>query len=124
MVHCTCGYRVDAAWLRRATAQPAPAATDQEDAAALKHFNELQDDCKRHAEFSDDPDMEIGDLQDLLHACWQVMTAEERHAVYEKMRRVECSLCGGLAFASSAHVHQGRYIGDECCWEERLRSSE
>jgi len=37
---------------------------------------------------------------------------------------VECSLCGGLCDAKTAHLHQDGYIGDECCWDERLKSSE
>ena len=37
---------------------------------------------------------------------------------------VSCSLCGGHVPLKTAHLHQGEYIGDECCWDERLRSSE
>jgi len=39
-------------------------------------------------------------------------------------KAVPCSLCGGQAPLKTAHLHQGEYIGDECCWDERLRSSE
>ena len=35
-----------------------------------------------------------------------------------------CSLCGKPCDAGKAHLHQGKWIGDECCWDERLRSSE
>lgn len=35
-----------------------------------------------------------------------------------------CSLCGNPCDARKAHLHQGRLIGDECCWDERLRASE
>lgn len=37
---------------------------------------------------------------------------------------VPCSLCGKPCAASRAHLHQGTWIGDECCWDERLRASE
>jgi len=35
-----------------------------------------------------------------------------------------CCTCGEPCLLSTAHLHQGQWIGDECCWEERLRSSE
>lgn len=35
-----------------------------------------------------------------------------------------CSLCNRAVPVLTAHNHQGRFIGDECCWDERLRSSE
>jgi hypothetical protein len=37
---------------------------------------------------------------------------------------VRCSVCGAACAAQTAHLHQGKWIGDECCWDERLRSSE
>lgn len=37
---------------------------------------------------------------------------------------VVCGQCGNACLATTAHLHQGRYVGDECCWDERLRSSE
>lgn len=36
---------------------------------------------------------------------------------------VVCKLCHQPALAKTAHLHQGEYIG-ECCWDERLRSTE
>jgi formylmethanofuran dehydrogenase subunit E len=38
--------------------------------------------------------------------------------------KVVCSLCGEEVPEATAHIHQGKWIGDECCWDERLRSSE
>lgn len=35
-----------------------------------------------------------------------------------------CSLCRQMARKQTAHLHQRQYIGDECCWDERLRASE
>lgn len=37
---------------------------------------------------------------------------------------VPCCHCGLEVSAETAHLHQGQWIGDECCWDERLRSSE
>lgn len=37
---------------------------------------------------------------------------------------IACSLCGEPCNKETAHLHQDQYIGDECCWDERLRSSE
>ena len=39
-------------------------------------------------------------------------------------RRVECKFCERGVNAQTAHMHQGEYVGDECCWDERLRSTE
>lgn len=35
-----------------------------------------------------------------------------------------CSLCSEYCSLLTAHIHQGKYIGDECCWDERLRITE
>jgi hypothetical protein len=37
---------------------------------------------------------------------------------------VTCQLCGKPTNALTAHPHGDGYIGDECCWDERLRGSE
>lgn len=37
---------------------------------------------------------------------------------------ITCALCGNSAVSKTAHLHQEQYIGDECCWDERLKSSE
>lgn len=42
----------------------------------------------------------------------------------EPANAVKCSLCNRDTSAKTAHVHQGEWIGDDCCWDERLRSSE
>lgn len=36
---------------------------------------------------------------------------------------VVCTVCLRLTDVRTAHLHQGRWIGD-CCWDERLKSSE
>lgn len=37
---------------------------------------------------------------------------------------VMCKFCHQQVPMYSAHLHDGGYVGDECCWDERLRSSE
>jgi len=37
---------------------------------------------------------------------------------------VTCKLCGFACARATAHMHQGDYVGDECCWDERLRATE
>lgn len=38
--------------------------------------------------------------------------------------QVVCSICHEKTNAKTAHMHQGEWIGDDCCWIEALRSSE
>lgn len=45
--------------------------------------------------------------------------------VYENpTHRVLCTICKRLCSGDLAHLHQGEWVGDECCWDERLRMSE
>lgn len=37
---------------------------------------------------------------------------------------VGCKFCHKQVPAETAHLHQGEWVGDECCWDERLRSTE
>jgi hypothetical protein len=37
---------------------------------------------------------------------------------------VTCKFCHKQTRADTAHLHQGAWVGDECCWDERLRSTE
>ena len=37
---------------------------------------------------------------------------------------IECSLCGCLCDREKSHLHQGGIIGDNCCWDDRLKASE
>lgn len=39
-------------------------------------------------------------------------------------KTIKCSLCGELCDFKLAHLHNGKYIGHECCWDERLKASE
>ena len=37
---------------------------------------------------------------------------------------IDCAVCGKRTSMLTAHLHQGVWIGDDCCWDERLRASE
>jgi hypothetical protein len=37
---------------------------------------------------------------------------------------VTCKFCGEDVPADTAHLHDGSWVGDECCWDERLKSTE
>ena len=39
-------------------------------------------------------------------------------------KTLPCSVCRRQCNAGRAHRHQKDYIGDECCWDERLKASE
>lgn len=41
-----------------------------------------------------------------------------------KKQLTTCCLCHRSIATKTAHLHQGELIGDECCWDERLRLSE
>lgn len=58
---------------------------------------------------------------------------EEQRAVLEEWKRrpnefggetVECKFCHQQVPAETAHLHQGTWVGDDCCWDERLRMTE
>jgi hypothetical protein len=37
---------------------------------------------------------------------------------------VTCKFCGNEAPEAASHLHQGTWVGDACCWDERLRTTE
>jgi hypothetical protein len=37
---------------------------------------------------------------------------------------VECSVCGKPCDFRTAHLHTNKFIGADCCWDDRLKSSE
>jgi len=37
---------------------------------------------------------------------------------------VTCKLCGKETSSKTAHRHDVGWVGDDCCWDERLRSTE
>jgi hypothetical protein len=52
--------------------------------------------------------------------------ARRRNAVWAEIHAgiVTCSICGKPCAQPTAHLHQDGWIGDECCWDDRLYSSE
>lgn len=42
----------------------------------------------------------------------------------EILNLTECSICHSAIRIKDAHLHQGKLIGDECCWDDRLKASE
>lgn len=49
---------------------------------------------------------------------------ERFRELVKEFKQVTCSICGESVPKATAHLHQGKWIGDECCWDERLRASE
>lgn len=47
-----------------------------------------------------------------------------RKEIDERSTTVCCKFCHEQVPAKTAHLHQEGLVGDECCWDERLRSSE
>lgn len=35
-----------------------------------------------------------------------------------------CKFCHEMVAAATAHLHDGGWVGDACCWDERLRATE
>lgn len=62
----------------------------------------------------------------LCPGCAQLLMHELKRHVKSptEAEDVTCSLCGRPCKAAAAHLHQGEWVGDECCWDERLRASE
>jgi hypothetical protein len=45
-------------------------------------------------------------------------------AQWRRAYQVTCSLCHLPGLAESAHLHQGKWICEERCWDNRLKASE
>jgi hypothetical protein len=39
------------------------------------------------------------------------------------IKTVPCKFCGREVPEKTAHLHEGAWVGDECCWDERLRTT-
>jgi hypothetical protein len=37
---------------------------------------------------------------------------------------VDCKFCHATVPVKTAHAHEGGFVGDACCWDERLRTTE
>ena len=49
---------------------------------------------------------------------------DDLEEIPDEIETVTCSICGEDVPAGTAHLHQGKWIGDDCCWDERLKASE
>jgi predicted nucleotidyltransferase len=58
------------------------------------------------------------------HTGREVRDVPEDRAEEEDEDQVLCRFCQRPSPARTAHRYQGGWVGDECCWDERLRSSE
>lgn len=52
--------------------------------------------------------------------CYRWHEADEEH----EPETVVCKFCNKDVPADTAHLHQDGWVGDECCWDERLRITE
>ena len=41
-----------------------------------------------------------------------------------KIKKIRCKFCHEFCDAKTAHAHVNGWVGDECCWDERLRITE
>lgn len=57
---------------------------------------------------------------------WQSFGCQISHGStsVESGRWIACSKCGQQCPAATAHLHQGQYIGHDCCWDDRLKATE
>lgn len=76
----------------------------------------------------------IQDMYDTLEKLPSIETTESLtepiRELVEKIREhysielVTCVSCKRDTPAITAHLHQDEWIGDSCCWDERLRATE
>lgn len=67
-----------------------------------------------------------GDLSDSERAWLEKMKAlpNEFDDDEDELPTVACKFCEKRVPAATAHLHQGSWVGDECCWDERLKMTE
>lgn len=56
--------------------------------------------------------------------CMELDTWQQMLENADDSEAVTCKFCGEKALAATAHLHDGEHVGEECCWEERLRATE
>lgn len=58
----------------------------------------------------------------------RVLADPREHSLYSwtiaYVPTVECRFCQSQVPEATAHFHDGGWVGDECCWDERLRSGD
>jgi hypothetical protein len=58
------------------------------------------------------------------HTGREVRDVHQTPADEDDQEQVLCRFCQRQCLARTAHSYQGGWVGDECCWDERLRSSQ
>lgn len=72
----------------------------------------------RHGENADVPGADLVQFVcDNLSSLFDIEDMEAKECV-------TCTMCGDKCDKKTAHNHQGKLIGDECCWTEQLRATE
>lgn len=81
--------QVDGVWMcTNCGANWSPMMADNEVPTHCPHCLEnaienLIEKAKLHAEDSFEPNMEVGDLQDILRRCWETMSVDQRTKIYK-----------------------------------------
>jgi hypothetical protein len=57
-------------------------------------------------------------------ACSVSDSLEDDEDIADEHPTVCCKFCHTAVREDTAHIHQDGWVGDECCWDERLRSTE
>jgi hypothetical protein len=70
---------------------------------------EAYDENRQALEHTDGAHME--EVETIIYETFEIMT-------------VRCRVCESNVPEITAHLHQGQWIGDVCCWTEQLRGSE
>lgn len=56
--------------------------------------------------------------------CGETLLDYDKPEKWKKGAKFNCALCNKPTPVDTAHFHQGVYIGDGCCWDDRLKASE
>lgn len=65
---------------------------------------------------------DVSRLREIIQANAEPVRAETNDP--EETPTVCCKFCHKQTSETTAHLHDGGWVGDDCCWDERLRSSE
>jgi len=85
-------------------------------------------DLQFHAGCEGDLERDVGEAQlEVVRQFWidGSIVKESDHPVPYRLGgapagSVLCKICKALVPAATAHLHQGEWVGDACCWDERL----
>lgn len=87
---------------------------------AMNHLMEAERLFREEAEGQKDAKYKQAALDDAEAVAKVIQVIENG----ENHETVVCSICHKDCNSQNSHLHQGERIGDECCWDERLRASE